>query len=68
MNTNLTQASKINVYGSRSKDPLRGTSILDPPSSIVALLLLLATTSSALATVRYVNVNNANAVGPAPVF
>ena len=41
---------------------------MKPKFNLLVASLLLATTSSAFATVRYVNVNNANAVGPAPVF
>src|ERR1039458_9830260 len=64
MNTNLTLSSKFNVRSSGFRVPLPGTSIFHPPSAIVLLLLLLAATSSALATVRYVNVNNANPTPP----
>jgi len=64
MKTNPTLSSKFNVRSSGFKVPLPGTSIFHPPSSIVLLLLFLAATSSALATVRYVNVNNANPTPP----
>ena len=64
MKTNPTLSSKFDVRSSGFKVPLPGTSIFHPPSSIVLLLLLLAATSSALATVRYVNVNNANPTPP----
>jgi hypothetical protein len=36
---------------------------MKPKLDFLVASLMLATTSSALATVRYVNVNNANAVG-----
>src|ERR1019366_372097 len=64
MNTNLTLSSKFNVRSSGFRVPLPGTSIFHPPSAIVLLLMLLAATSSALATVRYVNVNNASPTPP----
>jgi PKD domain len=54
---------KFKVQGSRFKVLSPRTSILDPLLSIL-ILLLLAMVGSALATVRYVNVNNANPTPP----
>ena len=52
----------------RTEKFVQTSKTMKPKLHLLVASLLLATTSSALATVRYVNVNNANAVGPAPVF
>jgi len=65
MNTSSPHESNLKVRRSGLKYPLRGTSIVHPPSSLLVLLLLLAATSSAVATVYYVNVNN---VKPTPPY
>ena len=64
MKTNQSCSSKFSVHRSIFDVLFHRPSILHPPSSILALLPLLLVAATALAAVRYVDVNSTNATPP----